>query len=218
MDDSRPIMHVTDFDHVAAIQILTCIARPYSDSASRKAGDLMQQWYWARFRKRGQSLPPELEIPIPDKDKIAPKLRKLANDLRDAFDAGDWLKLQWAAKSAQANGVRISGTSIRALAARRWNQENKEQIELDNDWIDSRDDRTASVRQKIWIRRRPVVHMALAVREELRDLYPEGLPAMEQVVFQPSWVSNALVRAERYAEAAIHHGILEPQEPWRFIR
>ena len=215
MNLERSIVRVTDEDRLASMQILACIARPHRPAS---AGELMQQWFWARKRHRREGLPENLAVRVPDKDKVAPKLDKLSTDIRDALKAGEWLKLQWAVKSAANNGVKVKGFSLRAMAAKEWNRRNKEQIELDNDWIGSRDDRTASVRQKVWIKRRPVAHMALAVREELRELHPQGLPDLEAVVFNPAWVPAALERAEGYAEAAIHHEILKPNEPWLFIR
>jgi hypothetical protein len=221
MDDSRPIVRVTDFDHVAAIQILACIARPH-DGRTASAGDLMQQWYWARQRSKRQPMPPELEITIPKKDKIVRQLPKLAKDFRNAFDAGDWLKSQLRAESKKAEGWQVHASSLRALAARRINRDKAEEFGSSDGWIKGSDDETRPMFKKVWIKRRAVVHMALAVREELRVLYPDeflsDFEAMEQVVFQPSWVRNALDRAEEYAEAAIRHKIIDPKEPWRFIR
>ena len=211
----RPIVRVTDRDLVAAMQILACIARPHRPAS---AGELMQQWFWARRRHRREGFQPELEVRVPDKDKIAPKLDKLSRDIRDALRAGEWLMLQWSAKSAERNGVTVKGASVRALAARQWNREHTAAIAADGDWIDSRDDRTAPVRQRVWIKRRSVAPMALAVRQELRERYPDGLPDLEAVVFDPAWVAGALDRAEGYATVAIEHQILEPGEPWRFIR
>lgn len=218
----RPIVRVTDDDRVAAMQILACIARPHSDRAT-SAGELMQQWFWARQRHRREGFPPELAVPVPDKDRIAPKLKKLAEDIDHALTAGEWLKLQWAAKSAKRNGVVVKGVSLGALAARKWNRDNKEKLEEEGGeeeggWIKSTDDQASPVRQKIWIKRRPVVHMALAVREEARERHG-GLPKeLEALVFDTSWVASALKRSETYAAVAIEHNILEPGEPWRFIR
>lgn len=215
VDEARPTVRVTNRDLVAAMQILACIARPHRPAS---AGELMQQWFWARKRYRREGFPPELEIRIPDKDRIAPKLNKLSTDIKDALRAGEWLMLQWSAKATERNGAVVKGASVRALAARQWNLEHAAQIAADGDWIDSRDDRTSSVRQRIWFKRRPVAPMALAVRQELREKYPDGLPDLEAVVFDPTWVAGALDRAEGYTAAAIEYQILKPGEPWRFIR
>lgn len=214
----RPIVRATGNDLLAAMQILACIARPYDPVATVRAGKLMQQWFWARKRHRREGFPAELKICVPDKDRIAPKLDKLSKDIRDALRAGEWLKLQIWTRSAARNGVTVKGFSIGALAARQWNHENCEEIAGGEAWIKSTDDQAAPMRKRVWIKRRPVLHMALAVREELREIYPDGLPDLEAVVFNPAWVAGALDRAEGYAAAAIEHKMLEPGEPWRFIR
>lgn len=206
----RPIVRVTDEDLIAAMQILACIARPQQPA---RAGELMQQWFWARKRHRREGLPPELAIPVPDKDRISSKLPALAKDIKAAIEAGDWLKMKWAAEET------FFGFSLRQQGARRWNASHKADILQGKIAATaSRENEAASAKQRIWNKRRPVVHMALAVREELRELHPEGLPDLEAVVFNPVWVSGALRRAEGYAEAAIRHKILKPGEPWRFIR
>ena len=204
MDEARPIVRVTDDDRVAAMQILACIARPHRPAS---AGELMQQWFWARARHRREGLPLELALPVPDKDKLAAKLPALSKDIKAAIRAGDWLKMKC------ADEVTSYGLSLRQQGARQWNAAHKA-----DDHTTSRTDEAASAKQRIWNKRRPVVHMALAAREELRELHPEGLPDLEAVVFHPIWVSGALQRAESYAEAAIRHQILRPGEPWRFMR
>lgn len=210
MDDVRPIVHVTDEDLIAAMQILACIARPLEPA---RAGELMQQWFWARRRSRRVNFLPELAIPVPDKDRINSKLPALAKDIKAAIRAGDWLKMKWAAESTSF------GLSLRQQGARQWNAAHKADIERGKlGPTASRENEAASAKQRIWNKRRPVVHMALAVREELRELHPEGLPDLEAVVFNPVWVPGALIRAEGYAEVAIKHKILKPGEPWRFIR
>ncbi len=204
MDEARPVVRVTNDDRVAAMQILACIARPHRPAS---AGELMQEWYWARARHRREGLPPELMIPVPDKDRIAAKLPALSKDIKAAIRAGDWLKMKWAAEATSF------GLSLRQQGARQWNAAHKA-----DDRTTSRTDEAASAKQRIWNKRRPVVHMALAVREELRELHSAGLPDLEAVVFDPAWVSGALIRAEGYADAAIRHAILRQGEPWRFIR
>lgn len=214
---SRPVVRVTDNDLLASMQILACIARPHRVSS---AGELMQQWFWARKRHRREGFPQELEIHISDMDKLAAKLPKLSKDILDALRAGEWLREQWWRKSVARKGYLATGHSIRAMAASQWNREHRHKIEIDGDWIDSRDDRTSSIRQRIWIKRRSVAHMALAVRNELREKYPypQGLPDLEAVVFDTTWVAGALERSEGYAEAAIEYDILKPTEPLHFLR
>ena len=46
---SRPVVRVTDNDLLASMQILACIARPHRVSS---AGEILQQWSWARRRLR----------------------------------------------------------------------------------------------------------------------------------------------------------------------
>jgi|TARA_R110002049_G_scaffold3488_1_gene26089 hypothetical protein len=217
----RPVVRVMDDDRMAAWQILACIARPHSPKRTASAGELMQQWYWARRRHlRVNYTPAELAIAIPDKDRINSKLPALAKDISAGLQAGKWLKLKWASES---DGIitQASGASFREQGAREWNAapEHKRLIcSGDIAATTSREDNSATAKQRIWTRRRPVAHMALAVREQVREHYTDGLHELEALVFDPQWVAGALERAERYADAAVRHKILEPGESWRFIR
>ncbi len=210
MDEDRPIVRVTNDDCTAAMQILACIARPHRPAS---AGELMQQWLWARKRYRREDLPDDLAVPVPDKDRIEAKLPALAKDIVNGLEAGQWLKTKWMAES---DGVIVKafGKSIRQQGAQRWNADHVGDIKRGEAHATSRDDQTATAKQRIWIKRRPVAHMALAVRNEMR----EGLADLEELVFNPSWVQASLERAEAYAEVATQLKILKPGEPWRFIR
>ena len=210
MGEDRPIVRVTDNDLTAAMQILACIARPNRPAS---AGELMQQWFWARKRYRREGLPDDLEVPIPDKDRIEAKLPALTKDIGNGLEAGRWFKTKWMAES---DGIitKAFGRSIREQGAQRWNVEHQADIKRGQGHATSRDDQTATAKQRIWIKRRPVAHMALAVGNEMGG----GIADLEELLFDPSWVKASLERAEAYAKVAIQLEILKPGEPWRFIR
>jgi hypothetical protein len=210
MDEDRPIVRVSDDDRFAAMQILACIARPNRPAS---AGELMQQWYWARKRYRRDGLPDDLAVPIPDKDRIEAKLPALAKDLGNGLEAGRWFKEKWMAES---DGVIVKafGKSLRQQGAQRWNADHRADIKRGQGHATSRDDQTATAKQRIWIKRRPVAHMALAVGNERH----KGLSDLEELVFNTAWVQASLEQAEAYADVAVRLRILKPGEPWRFIR
>lgn len=211
---SRPVVRVTGNDLVAAMQILACIARP---TRPADAGDLMQQWFWARKRSRREDRPEIFDIKIPDKDRISAKLPALAKDLANAFEAGRWLKSKLMAES-DCVIVKAFGSSIRQEAANRWNKERNAAILRDTARVTSRDDETAIAKQRIWIKRRPVAHMAMAVREQIREEFPDGFNGLEELVFHPIWVPEALERAEDYHNSALQHKIVKNGESWLFQR
>lgn len=211
----RPIVRVTDNDTLAAMQILACIARPNKPA---RAGELMQQWLWARKRHRGEGLPLDLAISIPDKDRVNSKLPALAKDIEAALLAGQWFKQKWAAES-EGVIVRTFGKSLRQQGALRWNEAHRgEIVRGDVSPTASRENEAASAKQRIWNKRRPVVHMALAVRNHVLSVSAQRQLDLEELVFNPVWVAEALDRAEGYAEAAVKHSILAPGEPWHFQR
>jgi hypothetical protein len=215
LNADRPIVRVTDNDTLAAMQILACIARPQNPA---RAGELMQQWLWARKRHRGEGVPHDLAIPVPDKDRINTKFPALAKDIDAAIQAGEWFKMKWAAESDGVI-VRAFGRSLRQQGARQWNQAHKAAIDKgDLGATASRENEAASAKQRIWNRRRPVVHMAAAVRNHVLDITAKRTLELEELVFHPIWVAEALERAESYAEVAIRHGILDPGESWHFQR
>ena len=215
MDSVRPIVRVTENDTLAAMQILACIARPHQPA---RAGELMQQWFWARKRHRGEGLPRDLAIPVPDKDRITAKLPALAKDIDAALLAGEWFKLKWARESGGVIAKALS-PSLRQQGARHWNKAHRGDIARgDLSPTASRENEAASAKQRIWNKRRPVVHMAAAVRNHVRHTSEQRTLELEELVFNPVWIAEALERAEQYAEVAIGHGILAPGEPWRFLR
>ncbi len=210
----RPMIFVTDNDSLAAMQILACIARPHNPA---RAGKLMQQWFWSRKRYRREGLPSDLAIPVPDKDRINSKLPALAKDIDAALLAGRWFKLKWAAES---DGVILKalGMSLRQQGARKWNEDHRAEIIRGGGHATSRDNEAASAKQRIWNKRRPIVHMALAVRNHVLTIAADRSLDLEELLFNPVWVPDALKRSEDYAEVAIRHGILAPEEPWHFRR
>jgi hypothetical protein len=215
MSDERSIVRVTADDRIAAMQILACIARLHRTAS---AGELMQQWFWARKRYRREGLPDELAIPIPDKDRINAKLPALAKDISAGLQAGRWFKRKWMAESDGAL-VRAAGASFRQQAAEHWNSAHRGSIKRETEAaVTSREDATAAAKQRIWTKRRPVAHRALAVSNHVRAISTERSLELEQLVFDPAWVGEALERAEDYAAVAIELKILASGEPWRFIR
>lgn len=211
----RPIVRVTDNDIIAAMQILACISRPKNPA---RAGELLQQWFWARKRFRREGLPSDLEISIPDKGRIAAKLPALVKDIEAAMKAGEMFKSKWMIES---DGVIVKafGQSLRRQGAQMWNEKHKAQIAKGTKGrTSSRDDEAASAKQRIWHKRRPIAHMALAVRNYVNPILSEQTVELEELVFNPVWVEDVLVRAEVYAEVAIAHSILKPEEPWLFKR
>lgn len=210
----RSVVRVTDNDLVAAMQILACIARPHRPAS---AGELMQQWLWARKRYRKEGLPADLEIAVPDKNVIESKLVALAKDISAGLEAGEWLQMKWAACSDGVL-VRAMGASIRQQAARKWNEEHRAGIKQGQGHVTSRDDQTAIAKQRIWTKRRPVAHMSLAVRDIAAEVFKETPRELEALLFNPTWINDALARAETYAEVAVSHRILRPGESWHFLR
>jgi hypothetical protein len=211
MNKDRPIVRVTHDDCTAALQIIACIARPKRPAS---AGELMQQWFWARKRYRREGLPECLEIKIPDKNKITAKLPALRKDILNAWESGRWLLRRCAADCGGEVADRY-GASFRQLGAKHWNDTHRRGITKgDLSEASSSRDESAVAKQIIWTKRRPVAHMALAVLSTMR----QELDTLEELTFDTSWVSEALDVAEVWADNAISLGILKPEEPWRFLR
>lgn len=165
-NDDRPIVRVTDNDLLAAMQILACIARPCPQSKLEAGGKLLQAWFWARKRQRGEPTP-ELDFIHPksfQRNRIEPKLRTFSNDLWSAFRAGLWLqgKILGNASTQHHWFKGFSGISVRSLSAEHWNQKNADKVAMGNGFTTSRDDDAGNIRKSIWHKRRPVLHMALA--------------------------------------------------------
>lgn len=169
--DDRPIVRVTDNDLQAAMQILACIARPHNQSKLEAGGNLLQAWFWARKRQRGESTP-DLDFQHGkafQRSRIEPKLNTFSKDLWNAFVAGRWLqsKLLSDASNLHPWFEGFSGLSLRYQAANHWNRKNANRIALDNSHTTSRDDDAGNIRASIWRKRRPIVHMALAAANEI---------------------------------------------------
>jgi len=214
----RPIVRVTHCNLTAAMQILACIARP---DRCASGGEMLQQWHFARKRSRRENLP-ELQFDLSDMDIIRRKFVTFTKDCEFALQAGEWLEWQILSKgSEQRLGRSIwRGVSIGALAANHENKKRSGAILRGAAHIRSIDDETGNARSRIWIRRKPVVHMAMAVRREIHKLYDRthGKPELGAIIYNSEWIDPALEKAENWANAAIDLGIVKPSEPWRFIR
>lgn len=154
-------------DTIAAMQILACIARPNRPDL---AGELMQQWFWARKRHRREQVP-DLPFRLKKKGEIERQLGALKDDVLQAFIAARWFNRMIQQKSPNQSNVGngLKKTSLRKMAG----VEGK---------LEPQDNRIGNVITKIWTPRRPVLHMALAAGSAIVATHTEGRPPSMRVI------------------------------------
>lgn len=221
-NDDRPIVRVTDNDLLAAMQILACIARPHNQSKLEAGGKLLQAWFWARKRQRGEPTPnlDFLHAKSFQKSRIEAKLSTFSNDLLSAFRAGLWLQWKILGNASKQHDwfKGFDGVSVRSLSAKHWNQKNADKVAMDNSFTTSRDDDAGNLRKSIWHKRRPVLHMALAAgnaiaqaaqereqpSEKLTQLIAEWQalnPDLERAIAEGDGNSPAIAKWNRLSKA-----------------
>ncbi|WP_271439759.1 hypothetical protein [Pontixanthobacter luteolus] len=172
--DHRPIVRVTENDLLAAMQILACIARPHNQGKLEAGGKLLQAWFFARKRFRGEPTP-GLDFLHPksfQRSRIEPKLKTFSEDLWKAFEAARWLQaiILSSARDQHCWFQGFSHVTLRSLAANKWNTAPNRQAGFQSgeltETIPEEDD-AGNIRKSIWWKRRPIVHMALAAANEI---------------------------------------------------
>lgn len=186
-------IRLDDRDLIAGAQILSWIALPHRPEAGVR---LLEQWFWARRRFRGETVP-HLPFDLNKRGRITAQLAQFEKRVLEGLRAGLWFdRRQWSALPAGGpilSGLRGMGASTRRLA-RLYAQRNG--IE------------EANAIRAIWSKRKPVLHLASATAEVLGARYAaEGRRGfdLERTVFWPNWVEETIERAERKAEFAARY-------------
>ena len=194
-------------DMVAGAQILSWIALPHRPAHGVA---LLNHWYWARRRFRGESVP-ALPFTLKKLSRIEGQLQNFNARVMDAFLAGVWFQRRQLTVLPDSGGLILSAVkawsaSTRTLAQRR---------------ADLRGTAQPQEIRAIWSTRKPVLHLALAAGEMLAEHYhSEGRQGfdLERTVFWPNWVPATIDRAERIASQACRFGAFEPHQFYRFHR
>jgi hypothetical protein len=203
----RPI-RLDDDDLIAGAQVLAWIALPHRPEHGVA---LLNHWYWSRRRFRGEAVP-ELPWTLKKQNRIEAQLPQFSKSLTTAWRAGLWFQRRcWAAippeirrESAIAEAIGKLGASTRGQAERLAQRNGTE---------------AANEIRAVWRHRRPVLHLARAVDDELGRLYMAGGEFdLERVVFCPDWLPGALQRAEELAISASRWGAFELSGFYRFHR
>lgn len=205
----RRAIRLDNHDIIAAAQILAWIALPHRP---HDGVNLMQQWYFARRRHRGQENP-ALPFDLKKPNRLEPQLVQFEARCLDAFRAGIWFDRQITRGPNVVAGPIAKGmsVSIHRLAARRMRAKG----------IDPVEEGTGNAVRDIWSKRKPVAHLAsalcmcLATRLEREDRRGFDL---ERTMFDPVWIDQVLKGAENKARLAIISGAVPPAQLYRFHR
>lgn len=205
----RRAIRLDDHDLIAGAQILGWIALPHRP---HDGANLMQQWYFARRRHRGQENP-ALPFDLKKPNRLAPQLVQFEARCLDAFRAGLWFDKQIMRGPNVIDGpiAGVMSVSIHRLAAGRMKAKG----------IDPVEQGTGNAVRDIWSKRKPVAHLAsalgmfLVTRSEREGQHGFDL---ERTVFDPVWIDEVLERAENRARHAIISGAVQPAQLHRFHR
>lgn len=194
-------------DIIAAAQVLSYIARPERPESGVK---LLNEWWLARCRTGGDDIS-AAPFAVDKPNRLQVRLDTFGKDLRNGFQAGVWLQWKILGEAAHMHHwfAGFTGVSLGKLAAKKL-----------GDGATSRDAEIPNVRRNIWIKRRPVAHIALAAANEIRAHHarPGTKVRLDEILFSPRWLSGAIVQAEEWAQTAQSRGIVCIGEPYLFER
>lgn len=199
-------IRLDDRDLIAGAQILAWIAMPHRPQPGVR---LLEQWFWARRRYRGESVP-HLPFDRNKQGRITVQLAQFNKRVLEGFRAGLWFDRRcWASLPADGpilSGFRGMGASTRRLAKSYADRSGIEQ---------------GNAIRAIWSKRKPVLHLASAAVEVLASRYADedrrGFD-LERTVFWPSWVAETIERAGQKADFAAEFGAFSQSGFYRFHR
>lgn len=202
----RLSINLAEQDLIAGVQLLAWVALPHRP---QHGVSLLENWFWSRRAFRKQSVP-TLPFALKKRSRFECQLRQFEANLIDGVRAGLWFQRHIFAKSpgqgALASQVRAWGASTRRLAGR---ESSRKGTEPGNEI------------RRIWSKRKPVRHLALAFGEVIADLhFEEGRLSfdLERTVFQPDWIERTLERAEELARVAANLNVCPIEGFYRFSR
>lgn len=199
-------LRLDDHDLIAGVQILAWIAMPHRPQPGVR---LLEQWFWARRRRRKENVP-SLPFQLIKQGRLVTQLAQFERRSLEAFRAGLWFDRRvWAALPAGGpilTGIQSMGASTRRLA---------------NSYADRNGIEQGNAIRTIWSKRKPVLHLASAAAEILASRHADedrrGFD-LERTVFQPDWVSETIERAEQKANFAAKLGVFPRACFYRFHR
>lgn len=214
MDDRRLIL-LDRNDVVCAAQILGWVAYPHRPE---HGVNLLNQWFYSRRRSRGEEIPP-LPFDLKKKNRIESQLPKLQESVLDGLRSGIWFnrRMMNALNRDELDGGILNGIvealsmSTRSLATNR--AERKEHLDIYGD--------TGNEIRKIWTKRKPVLHLALAAGNAIAEAYyKEDRRGFDlgRTVFQPDWLDDVFNAAESHAIWADKHCDFELKNFYKFER